>query len=87
MQVGGVHQVMLEVRVAEMSRNLLRRLGVNFSYLSSNGQSIRVEFVKRPYQAAFGKGFQALAWGSLIMSLASYASFNRALPGLYSSTH
>jgi pilus assembly protein CpaC len=29
--VGGVHQVMLEVRVAEMSRTLTRRLGVNFA--------------------------------------------------------
>jgi pilus assembly protein CpaC len=37
MQVGGVHQVMLEVRVAEMSRSLMRRLGINFSYLASNG--------------------------------------------------
>ena len=39
MQVSGVHQVMLEVRVAEMSRSLLRRLGVNFNYLSSSGQN------------------------------------------------
>jgi pilus assembly protein CpaC len=30
-QVAGVHQVMLEVRVAEMSRSLARRLGFNFS--------------------------------------------------------
>ncbi|WP_029894574.1 type II and III secretion system protein family protein [Desulfohalovibrio reitneri] len=33
MHVGGVHQVMLEVRVAEMSRSLARRLGVNLSYV------------------------------------------------------
>jgi pilus assembly protein CpaC len=31
-EVGGVHQVMLEVRVAEMTRNLTKRLGVNFAY-------------------------------------------------------
>jgi pilus assembly protein CpaC len=31
LEVGGVHQVMLEVRVSEMSRTLLRRLGVNFA--------------------------------------------------------
>ena len=31
MQVGGVQQVMLEVRVAEMNRELIRRLGVNFT--------------------------------------------------------
>jgi pilus assembly protein CpaC len=30
-EVGGVHQVMLEVRVAEMSRSLARRLGINFA--------------------------------------------------------
>lgn len=32
-QVSGVHQVMLEVRVAEMSTSLMRRLGFNFEYL------------------------------------------------------
>ncbi len=33
MQVGGVQQVMLEVRVAEMNRSLIRRLGINFNYM------------------------------------------------------
>jgi pilus assembly protein CpaC len=32
MEVGGVQQVMLEVRVAEMNRELIRRLGINFNY-------------------------------------------------------
>jgi pilus assembly protein CpaC len=31
-EVGGIHQVMLEVRVAEMSRSLTNRLGINFAY-------------------------------------------------------
>jgi len=31
LQVGGAQQVMLEVRVAEMDRNLIRRLGVNIA--------------------------------------------------------
>ena len=30
-EVGGVHQVMLEVRIAEISRSLTRRLGINFA--------------------------------------------------------
>lgn len=30
--VGGVHQVMLEVRVSEISRDTMKRLGVNFMY-------------------------------------------------------
>jgi pilus assembly protein CpaC len=36
-QVGGVHQVMLEVRVAEMSKSLIKRFGINFSYLNPTG--------------------------------------------------
>jgi pilus assembly protein CpaC len=32
LEVGGIHQVMLEVRVAEMSRALTKRLGINFAY-------------------------------------------------------
>jgi len=32
MEVAGVQQVMLEVRVAEMQKSLIRRLGVNFTY-------------------------------------------------------
>lgn len=35
LQVGGVHQVMLEVHVAEMNRGLVRRMGFNFSKLRS----------------------------------------------------
>jgi pilus assembly protein CpaC len=31
-EVGGVHQVMLEVRIAEMGRSLTKRLGINFLY-------------------------------------------------------
>src|SRR5205085_8141815 len=40
LQVGGVQQVMLEVRVAEMNRELLRRLGLNVSYLRGNDFAI-----------------------------------------------
>ncbi len=34
LQVGGVQQVMLEVRVAEMNRELIRRLGINFAVVA-----------------------------------------------------
>jgi pilus assembly protein CpaC len=46
LEVGGVHQVMLEVRVSEMSRTLLRRLGVNFAYISDAGQTFGVSLLK-----------------------------------------
>lgn len=38
-EVGGVHQVMLEVRVAEMSRTTMKKLGVNFNvnYVGNRG--------------------------------------------------
>lgn len=36
MQIGGVRQVMLEVRVAEMNRELIKRLGINFNVIGSN---------------------------------------------------
>lgn len=44
-EVGGVHQVMLEVRVAEMSQSLMRRLGVNFSYISAGGNNFGISLL------------------------------------------
>jgi pilus assembly protein CpaC len=35
-EVGGVHQVMLEVRVAEMSKSITKRLGINLAYTYGN---------------------------------------------------
>jgi pilus assembly protein CpaC len=35
-EVGGVHQVMLEVRIAEMARSTTKRLGINFSYVNGD---------------------------------------------------
>jgi pilus assembly protein CpaC len=40
LEVGGGHQVMLEVRIAEMSRNLRRNLGTNFNVLDEFGGNI-----------------------------------------------
>lgn len=37
LQVGGAQQVMLEVRVAEMDRNLIRRIGVNMAGVGQGG--------------------------------------------------
>jgi pilus assembly protein CpaC len=36
LEVAGIHQVMLEVRVAEVSKLLLKQLGVNFTYTNNN---------------------------------------------------
>lgn len=40
LEVAGVHQVMLEVRISEMSRSLLRRLGFNFNYITGSGRTL-----------------------------------------------
>lgn len=39
LRVGGVQQVMLEVRIAEMNRDLARRIGVNLGFMSADGDS------------------------------------------------
>ena len=36
-QVSGVQQVMLAVRIAEMQKSMIKKLGINFSYLTSGG--------------------------------------------------
>lgn len=46
LQVSGVQQVMLEVRVAEMDRTLLRRLGFNASFTDGSGRSFGVSALK-----------------------------------------
>jgi pilus assembly protein CpaC len=45
LEVQGVHQVMLEVRVSEMSRSLMKRLGVNFNYISQNGANLGISLL------------------------------------------
>ena len=50
LEVGGVHQVMLEVRVAEMARSVTKKLGVNFSYV--NGEDFAVNLLGGLTQAA-----------------------------------
>lgn len=45
LEVAGVQQVMLEVRVSEMSRSLTRRLGINFNVLSASGQQFGISLL------------------------------------------
>ena len=45
MEVSGAQQVMLEVRVAEMSRDLMRRLGFNIIWSNNNGQNFAVSLL------------------------------------------
>jgi pilus assembly protein CpaC len=45
LEVGGVQQVMLEVRVSEMSKSLIRQLGINFSAIGRQGRDGSLSFV------------------------------------------
>lgn len=54
LEVGGVHQVMLEVRVSEMSRSLIKRLGVNFNFLSDSGRQFGVSLLNNLARVAPG---------------------------------
>ncbi len=59
LEVGGVQQVMLEVRVSEIQKNLGRRLGINFNGVSSSGKTFGVSLLgnltslSTPVHAAF----------------------------------
>jgi pilus assembly protein CpaC len=45
LEVGGVHQVMLEVRISEMSKSLGKKIGVNFSAIGRAGRDGSLSFV------------------------------------------
>jgi pilus assembly protein CpaC len=62
LEVAGVHQVMLEVRVAEISRSLMKKLGVNFTYLSDGGNTFGVSALNNLSTAAVpGAGIPAVS--------------------------
>lgn len=56
LEVAGVHQVMLEVRVAEMSRSLQKRLGFNWQYISSGGKNLGLSLLNNLIKSSTGVG-------------------------------
>ena len=42
LEVGGVHQVMLEVRVSEMARSTMKKIGFNWNYVSDGGSTFGI---------------------------------------------
>ncbi|MGA1823366.1 MAG: type II and III secretion system protein family protein [bacterium] len=45
LEIGGVHQVMLEVSISEISRNLMKQLGINFNSINSTGTQYGVSLL------------------------------------------
>lgn len=61
LEVGGVHQVMLEVRISEMSKSLGRKLGINFSAIGRVGQEGTIGFLSTLISPAAAIPFLGLA--------------------------
>jgi pilus assembly protein CpaC len=54
LEVGGVHQVMLEVKIAEISRQVSKKMGINFASISDSGRiglSMLTHLVSLPEEA------------------------------------
>jgi pilus assembly protein CpaC len=77
-EVGGVHQVMLEVRMAEMSRSTTKRLGINFSWV--NGDDFGVSLLGG--LSAFAPGVGESLGSSAVNALFRFSSGNSTWTGL-----
>lgn len=56
LKVGGIQQVMLEVKVAEISRNVGKQLGINFAAISDDGNNIGVSLIGNLVSTELGDG-------------------------------
>jgi pilus assembly protein CpaC len=75
LQVGGIHQVMLEVRVAEMSRSVTKRMGVNFSYVNGNDFGVSLLGGLSSFDNTGGGGL-AQSFSDAITALLRFSSGN-----------
>jgi pilus assembly protein CpaC len=84
--VNGVHQVMLEVRIAEMSRQVSKRLGINFSYARAGEFGISLlgglTGIVKPTDAVLGAGAVGLAVSPAINALFRFNSGSATWTGL-----
>jgi pilus assembly protein CpaC len=83
-EVGGVHQVMLEVRIAEMSRSLRRRLGINFS--GSTGDQFAVSLLGGLANVD-QNNLASIIPGSAVNSLFQFETGNWTWTGLMEMLH
>ena len=74
LQVGGIHQVMLEVRVAEMSRTVTKRLGVNFSFVNGNDFGVSLLGGLSSFDSAGGSTLQSFS--DAVTALLRFSSGN-----------
>jgi len=82
LEVSGVHQVMLEVRVAEISRSLTRRLALNYIYSNAAGEfAIGTLGQVAGFSSSSGGGGSPIKIGDLELNVSSSSNalfrFNR----------
>jgi pilus assembly protein CpaC len=91
LQVGGVQQVMLEVRVSEMARSVGRQMGINFNTVSSTGRQFGISLLDNLTNVAQVQGFplqQRLPMtGDIITQLSREAGFPVANVGVGSAVN
>jgi pilus assembly protein CpaC len=84
-EVGGIHQVMLEVRVAEMSKSTARQLGINYAW--QNGDDFGVSLlgdlanVVKPNDAVLGGGGLGFEFSPAVNALFRFSSGNNTWTG------
>jgi pilus assembly protein CpaC len=71
LEVGGVQQVMLEVRVSEMSKTLARNLGINFSVVSASGKQFGLSLLNN-LTTLPASGFNPLGVNSSVNGILSF---------------
>ena len=81
LEVGGVQQVMLEVRVSEMQKSVMRRLGFNFSYISADGSKIGLSLLNKLTSLPKDKAFPEIRWRSPTRSTPYTLSRTTVPPG------
>src|SRR5215467_1543256 len=81
MQVGGVQQVMLEVRVAEMNRELVRRLGINATAFTPEGFGMTA--LNQLTTMLGGNSFSGVTGGLLTNTLSLSQQATSALNGAF----
>jgi pilus assembly protein CpaC len=78
LQVGGVQQVMLEVRVSEISKSIGRKMGIKFNAIGRLGQDGNVSYLSSPTN----RGYALEADGGVSV----LSAVDRILPGVVSAT-
>lgn len=76
LDVSGVHQVMLEVRVAEMSKSLIKRLGINFNYISDDGSKFGFISLGNLISTDIANGVMDTTFSSSVNALYSFNKLN-----------